>query len=198
MPVYASAVTLEHLGRYRAVTVPHDPTLNLAPCALPERNTTTVADVAVETFLLVHNALRTGVMLQHGGGMVAHLAERVQQRGMRATVGVPNVLRGSSKGAMVSTRELVGRGLADMLVADYHSPALLGAVFCIAELGLASLPAAARLAATNQAAAVGLVDWGAIEPGRHADLIAVRQYGTVPVVEATYVQGKRCYTSGDW
>lgn len=123
--------------------------------------------------------------------MTVAAAERARWRGMRIVVGAPNALRGRSYQGAVSVRELVARGLADILVADYSAPALVGAVFQLAELGLATLPAAVAMATANPARAVGLHDRGMVAVGQRADLTVVRLHGTIPVVDATLVRGEQ-------
>ena len=77
----------------------------------------------------------------------------------------------------------------DILVADYHAPSLLAAVFKAVAEGVASLPAAVRLVTANPAAAVELSDRGRIELEKRADLIAVRRYAGVPLTDLTIVGG---------
>ena len=108
-------------------------------------------------------------------------------------MGAPNALRGGSLTGNASTLDLLARDLVDILVADYHAPALLMAVEKIVELRLLDLPAAVRLVTHNPAEAVGLTDRGAIDVGRQADLLIVEQLGGLPVVAATLVGGALRY-----
>lgn len=123
-------------------------------------------------------------------------AERAAGHGMHIAMGAPNALRGGSLSGNISALELLGRGLVDILVADYHAPALLGTLFRVIELGMADLPTAARLLTLNPAAAAGLSDRGALEPGRRADLIVLERYGGIPIVDATFVAGALRYAGG--
>jgi alpha-D-ribose 1-methylphosphonate 5-triphosphate diphosphatase len=123
-------------------------------------------------------------------------AQQARARGMVIAMGAPNLLRGGSLTGNASALELMEHGLVDLLVADYHAPALLAAAFKAVESGLVDLPAAIRLLTATPAAAVGLDDRGVIAAGRRADLVVLSRYGGVPVVDATLVQGALCYTAG--
>lgn len=116
-------------------------------------------------------------------------AERARERGMHIAAGAPNVVRGRSLSGNTSALDLVARGLVDLLVADYHAPSLLTAIFKVAEAGALDLPAATRLVTATPASAVGLSDRGAIREGRRADLLVVDLHGGIPLVEATIVAG---------
>ncbi len=117
-------------------------------------------------------------------------AQRSHDLGLRNAMGAPNALRGGSLTGNASALDLMARGLVDILVADYHAPALLAAVFLIVARGLADLPAAVRLVTAAPAAAVGLEDRGAIEVGRRADLVALTPDLTA---EATWIEGTQVY-----
>src|SRR5687768_3035093 len=108
---------------------------------------------------------------------------------MLIAAGAPNLVRGNSLSGNASALDLLARGLVDILVADYHAPSLLAAVFKAADAGVASLPAAARLVTANPATAVDLHDRGRIEAGRRADLIAVRVSHGIPLVDLTISGG---------
>jgi alpha-D-ribose 1-methylphosphonate 5-triphosphate diphosphatase len=123
-------------------------------------------------------------------------ARRARELGMRNAMGAPNALRGGSLTGNASALDLLARGLVDILVADYHAPALLAAVFLIVARGLTDLPAAVRLVTAAPALAVGLTDRGAIEVGRRADLLVLDRHGEVPVVDATLLGGELRYTAG--
>jgi alpha-D-ribose 1-methylphosphonate 5-triphosphate diphosphatase len=123
-------------------------------------------------------------------------AERARELGMQIAMGAPNALRGGSLTGNASAMDLLARGLVDILVADYHAPALLAAAFKGVEVGLTDLPAAVRLLTANPAAAMGLDDRGAVEVGRRADLLVMERYRGVPIVDATLVAGALRYTAG--
>jgi alpha-D-ribose 1-methylphosphonate 5-triphosphate diphosphatase len=124
-------------------------------------------------------------------------AERARELGMSIVVGAPNVIRGGSSSGNLAATELVQRGLADVMCADYHAPSLLPAVFRLVEADLLDLPSAVRMVTLNAARAVGLTDRGAIQPGLRADLIVVRPAADgLPHVEATLSEGRPTYLFG--
>ncbi len=123
-------------------------------------------------------------------------AERAARHGMAIAAGSPNAFRGGSLSGNAGALDLIARGLVDILVADYHAPSLLAALFRIVALGLASLPEATRFVTLNPAAAVGLTDRGAIVAGTRADLIVVEHRRGVPLTAATMAAGLWRYTAG--
>lgn len=123
-------------------------------------------------------------------------AQRARELGMWISVGAPNIARGGSTRGRLAASDLVADGLADIIVADYHTPSQLYAMFEVVRLGAADLPQAVRLGCTNPARAVGLADRGQLEVGRRGDLALVRTDEGVPVVEATFAQGVLRYAPG--
>ncbi len=122
-------------------------------------------------------------------------AERQRERGMPIMVGAPNIVRGGSQSGNLDARELIRRGLADIICADYHVPSLLSAAFALADEHLVDLPAAMCMLTLNAARAVGLTDRGAIAPGQLADLCLVRRdtNGT-PQVEQVFRMGRSVFS----
>jgi len=116
-------------------------------------------------------------------------AQRARDLGMWISVGAPNIARGGSTRGRLSAADLVAEDLADIIVADYHAPSQLYAMFEVVRLGAADLTRAVRLGATNPALAVGMEDRGRIEAGLRGDLALVRVEDGVPVVEATLAEG---------
>ncbi len=110
-------------------------------------------------------------------------------------MGAPNLVRGGSLSGNISALELACDGLIDILIADYHAPAMIAAAWALARAGVAALPAAVAMIATTPAAAVGLADRGALVPGRRADMLVVRELGGVPVVTHTLVAGEVRYAA---
>ncbi|MDO9444488.1 MAG: amidohydrolase family protein, partial [Dehalococcoidia bacterium] len=107
----------------------------------------------------------------------------------------PNIARGGSTRGRLAASDLVARGLADIIVADYHAPSLLYALFEVVRLGATDLPGAVRLCATNPAEAVGMSDRGQIQAGRRADLALVTIEDGVPVSRATFLEGRMRYST---
>jgi alpha-D-ribose 1-methylphosphonate 5-triphosphate diphosphatase len=105
--------------------------------------------------------------------------------------GAPNVVRGSSHSGNASARDLARAGLLDILSSDYVPIALLQAAFVLHDDLDFALPAALATVSANPAAAVGLNDRGALEPGLRADLVRVCKHDGLPVVRATWRGGER-------
>ncbi|GMU41092.1 MAG: hypothetical protein AMXMBFR23_19580 [Chloroflexota bacterium] len=122
-------------------------------------------------------------------------AERARELGMYVSVGAPNIARGGSTRGRLAASDLVARGLADIIVADYHAPSLLYALFEVVRLGAIDLPGAVRLCATHPAAAMGMADRGQIQPGRRADLALVGLEDGVPECRATFLEGVMRYST---
>jgi alpha-D-ribose 1-methylphosphonate 5-triphosphate diphosphatase len=101
------------------------------------------------------------------------VAEHARARGMSIVVGAPNIVRGGSQSGNLAASELLTRGLADVICADYHAPSILAAAFKVSHAGWASVPDAVRMVTLNAARAVQLADRGVIQPDLRADLIVV-------------------------
>ncbi len=142
------------------------------------------------------------VELVHGLGatlsefpVTLEAAEEARRLGMRTAMGAPNALRGESYSGNLSARHAYEAGLLDMLASDYHPASILPAVLGLAELRDRSLVAAVALASANPAAALGLADRGAIEPGLLADLVVADRH-PVARVRATFRAGRMIYGDG--
>ncbi|MDP2326780.1 MAG: amidohydrolase family protein [Dehalococcoidia bacterium] len=122
-------------------------------------------------------------------------AERARELGMYVSVGAPNIARGGSTRGRLAASDLVARGLADIIVADYHAPSLLYALFEVVRLGATDLLGAVRLCSTNPAEAMGMSDRGQIQSGRRADLALVTIEDGVPVCRATFLEGRMRYST---
>lgn len=122
-------------------------------------------------------------------------AVEARRLGIATAMGAPNALRGLSYSGNLSAREAYEHGVLDMLASDYHPSAMLPAILALAEVGTGGLPAAAALVSSNPAAALGLTDRGAIEPGLRADLVIAEQ-GRMPRVRATFSRGRQVYSDG--
>jgi alpha-D-ribose 1-methylphosphonate 5-triphosphate diphosphatase len=118
-------------------------------------------------------------------------AEAARRRGLATVMGAPNVVRGGSHSGNVSALELARDGLLDILSSDYVPSSLLMAAFDLSRVAGWTLPRAMATVSSTPAAAAGLNDRGAIEPGLRADIVRVSLAGTMPVPKATYLRGKR-------
>lgn len=151
------------------------------------------------------------VLASHDDATEAHVEEAVEQgirvaefpttveaarasqaAGMRVLMGAPNVVRGASHSGNVSARSLAEHGWLDILSSDYIPFSLIQSAFLLAEtVDAISLPDAVTMVSKTPAEAVGLIDRGAIEIGRRADLVRVRLDAHVPVVRTVWRQGER-------
>ena len=123
------------------------------------------------------------------------VADYAHAHGMSVVVGAPNIVRGGSQSGNLAASELLTRGLADVICADYHAPSILAAAFKVAHAGWATLPAALAMVTLNAARAVRLADRGAIEPGLRADLILVDlDAAGFPHVKASLLAGRRVFS----
>lgn len=122
-------------------------------------------------------------------------ARRARELGMAIVVGAPNVVRGGSQSGNLDATDLISRGLADIICADYHAPSLLPAAFRLVRDGVIDLPAAIRALTLNPAKAMGLTERGSIERGKLADLNVIRVGRSgVPHVEATFRRGRPVFS----
>jgi alpha-D-ribose 1-methylphosphonate 5-triphosphate diphosphatase len=121
-------------------------------------------------------------------------AEAARAGGNPILMGAPNVVRGRSQAGNIAARDLVAADLCDVLVSDYHLPALALAAWTLVDEGLATLPAAWAMVSTNAAKALKLDDRGRLEPGLRADLVVVN--AATRAVEATVTGGRLAHLSG--
>lgn len=117
-------------------------------------------------------------------------AARAKALGMTVIAGAPNIVRGGSHSGNVAAADLVAAGAVDALASDYVPPALLEAVFTLAEAAL-SLPAAVALVTAGPARIAGLADRGRLQPGLRADLLRVRRAGGLAAPIAVWREGLR-------
>jgi alpha-D-ribose 1-methylphosphonate 5-triphosphate diphosphatase len=119
-------------------------------------------------------------------------AEALHAAGVRVLMGAPNLVRGGSHAGNVATADLAAAGVLDVLSSDYMPASLLMAALRLPEAvpGI-DLASAVRTVTRTPAEAVGLIDRGEIAAGLRADLIRVHTAGHVPMVRATWQQGRR-------
>ena len=110
-------------------------------------------------------------------------------------MGAPNVVRGGSQAGNIAARELVAAGLCDVLVSDYHVPALPLAVWTLVDDGVLNLPKAWALISTTPAEVLRLPDRGRLNPGLRADMVVVN--AATRAVEATICAGRLTYLAGE-
>ncbi|CAM3277243.1 alpha-D-ribose 1-methylphosphonate 5-triphosphate diphosphatase [Paenibacillus lupini] len=123
-------------------------------------------------------------------------AKHASKSGLFVCVGAPNLVRGASHDNNLRAIDVITEGAASIICSDYHPSALLTAIFVLVEKGIVELPEAVRMATLYPAQALGIADhYGAIAPGKAADLIIVDQYDGHPWVTQTIVGGKTVYTA---
>lgn len=118
-------------------------------------------------------------------------AKYAKELGFATVVGAPNILRGGSHSGNMSAAEAIQEGCADILCSDYYPPAILHGVFIMYEKYGVPLPEMVNRASLNPARAVGLgSEYGAIEPGKKADLLIIELLDGYPVITHVLVDGR--------
>jgi len=115
--------------------------------------------------------------------------------GDHVVMGAPNVVRGGSQAGNIQATRLVTDNLCDVLVSDYHYPALSKAAFRMVDEGLLDLPKAWAMISTNAAQIIGLTDRGTLSLGQRADIAIVN--ATTHAVEGTISGGRITHLTGE-
>jgi alpha-D-ribose 1-methylphosphonate 5-triphosphate diphosphatase len=119
-------------------------------------------------------------------------ASALHGSGIAVMMGAPNVVRGGSHSGNIAARDLVERGLLDILSSDYVPGSLLQAAFMLSAIpSVGGLPGALALVTSNPARVTGLTDRGVIAAGQRADLVRVNLTKGLPVVREVYSLGRR-------
>ncbi|MBP0492813.1 alpha-D-ribose 1-methylphosphonate 5-triphosphate diphosphatase [Roseomonas indoligenes] len=118
-------------------------------------------------------------------------ARAAKAHGMAVIAGAPNLVRGGSHSGNVSVADLAREGLVDIIASDYVPPAMIEAAWRLTDVAGMSLPAAVATVTANPARSLHLDDRGRIAPGLRADLVRVREFGGMPVVQAVWRGGAR-------
>jgi alpha-D-ribose 1-methylphosphonate 5-triphosphate diphosphatase len=120
-------------------------------------------------------------------------ARAARESGLVILMGAPNMVMGRSHSGNVSALELARSGLLDILSSDYVPSSLLHGAFLLhRELGW-GLPEAVKLITLNPARVAHLEDRGALEGGRQADLIRVREHGRTPIIQGVWRMGEKIF-----
>ncbi|MCM3628697.1 alpha-D-ribose 1-methylphosphonate 5-triphosphate diphosphatase [Paenibacillus glycanilyticus] len=123
-------------------------------------------------------------------------AKHAAKSGLFVCVGAPNLVRGGSHDHNLRALDVILEEAGSIICSDYHPSSMLTAIFMLADQGMMDLPGAVRLGTLYPAQALGIADrYGAIAPGKAADLILVEQYQGHPWVTHTIVGGKTVYTA---
>lgn len=117
-------------------------------------------------------------------------ARAAHDRGLSTIFGAPNILRGRSQSGNMRAIDAVMEGVADCLCSDYSPAALLPSVLRLPDLAGIPIDKAVALVTSNPARAAGLDDRGRIEPGKRADLVAIRFLGGLPQAEMVWSAGR--------
>lgn len=152
------------------------------PIALASHDDTTVEHV--------EEAYAEGIMISEFPTTI-EAAERARDRGMQIVAGSPNVVLGRSHSGNVSAEELARRGLLDALASDYVPSSLIHGAFLLYEKMVLPLHKAMNMVSLNPARMVGLDDRGAIEIGKRADLVRVKQAHGLPLPVTVWREGIR-------
>lgn len=105
-------------------------------------------------------------------------------------VGAPNIVNEESGNGDIDTIEAVKNGDVNVLCSDYVPSSVIHAIFILHYKHGVKIHDAVNMATINPAKAVGIDDrFGAIECGKHADLILVGD--RIPFVDQMFVNGKR-------
>jgi alpha-D-ribose 1-methylphosphonate 5-triphosphate diphosphatase len=118
-------------------------------------------------------------------------ARAVREWGMVILMGAPNMVIGRSHSGNVSALELARPRLLDILSSDYVPSSLLHGAFLLHHKLDWPLPEAVKLITLNPARVAALEDRGALEAGRRADLIQVREHDGMPVIRGVWRMGER-------
>ncbi len=113
--------------------------------------------------------------------------------GLHILMGAPNLILGGSHSGNASAREFGKRGLLDILSSDYVPSSLLAGAFLLhQELNLPLAGAIASVTSTP-AQIANLVDRGALEVGKRADLVCVKWNPPLPIVRHVWKDGKQIF-----
>ncbi len=110
--------------------------------------------------------------------------------GILVMMGAPNLIRGGSHSGNVAAVDLAKSDLLDILSSDYVPSALMAGALMLGELwgdvarGIATVTA-------NPAKSVGMIDRGALQIGRRADMVRVGRVAGIAQQRGLWVAGQR-------
>jgi alpha-D-ribose 1-methylphosphonate 5-triphosphate diphosphatase len=118
------------------------------------------------------------------------VARKAKARGMHTVAGAPNVLLGRSHSGNMAAAAAILDGSIDILCSDYYPPAMLHAVFKLHYDYKLPLWDAFNLITLNPAQALGTDDeYGSVEPGKKADLLAIQVFEGRPFITKVFIDG---------
>ena len=122
-------------------------------------------------------------------------ARRAKEQGLFVCMGAPNYVRGGSHCSNLACSDAMEEGLVDMICSDYHFPSLLGAVVRMMDAGVAPARAFDYVSGAP-ARLIGKGDeFGTIEAGKCADLIAFGSAVDHARVSHVWVGGEEVFFS---
>jgi len=118
-------------------------------------------------------------------------ARAANKSGLLTVLGAPNILLGGSHSGNLSAADAILEGACDILCSDYYPSSLLHAVFFMVKNYNIPLYQMVNMVTSSPAKAVGIGDaYGAVEVGKFADLLVVRELNDYPVIERSFIHGK--------
>lgn len=112
-------------------------------------------------------------------------ARAAREVSMTIVMGAPNALRGYSHNGNTSAREMISKGLCDVLASDYMPASLLGAVTALIRDKVCSVTDAFSLITSRPSQMLGLQNRGRIEAGLRSDLVLIDNSTYWPVITRT-------------
>lgn len=116
-------------------------------------------------------------------------ARLASEKGMSTVMGGPNVVMNGSHSGNVSALDLAQARVLDGLASDYVPMSLIQGAFHLIDKADLTVPQAVALVTAKPAGMVNLDDRGEIALGRRGDLIWVKHFSGMPVVQAVWRQG---------
>lgn len=117
-------------------------------------------------------------------------ARAAKREGFTTVIGAPNILLGGSHSGNMSAAEAIREDCGDILCSDYYPPAILHGIFTMVRKRGVPLWDMVRKATLSPAEAMNISDeYGALQPGKKADLLIIENLDGYPVVTNALVDG---------
>ena len=122
-------------------------------------------------------------------------ARRAKEHNQMVCMGAPNYVRGGSHCGNLACSDAMLEDLVDIICSDYHFPSMLGAAIKMTQNGI-DMSRAFDFVSRNPAELIGLGDqFGSIEAGKSADLIAFSLEADFAKMNHVWVDGTEVYRS---
>lgn len=126
-------------------------------------------------------------------------AKKAKEMGFLTVVGAPNILRGDSHCGNLSGAHAILQNAADIICSDYYPAAMLHSIFHMHTKHGIPLAQMVNRATLNPATALGIHEnYGALEPGKKADILITDTQGDAPVITNVFVNGNRALNIQYW